>query len=119
MKFYLFSALSFFSTLALADAQQAPDMTSQFVMMGAVFVFFYLVVIRPQSKKAKEHKEVITKLAKGDEVVTASGILGKIVEVHEGFISLTIADNVVVKIQKHMVSDVMPKGTLKSADKVS
>lgn len=87
-----------------------------FLPLIIIFVIFYFLLIRPQMKRAKEHRELVGNLSKGDEVVTNGGLLGKIIEVGDTFISLELADNVVVKLQKHAVSSVMPKGTVKSAE---
>ncbi len=87
-----------------------------FLPLIIIFVIFYFLLIRPQMKRAKEHRELVGNLSKGDEVVTNGGLLGKIIEVGETFISLELADNVVIKLQKHAVSSVMPKGTVKSAE---
>ncbi len=74
----------------------------------------YLMIIRPQMKQAKQHKQLVSSLAKGDEVVINGGLLGKIREVGDNFILLEVADNTAVKIQKHAVSQILPKGSLKS-----
>jgi preprotein translocase subunit YajC len=73
------------------------------------------MLIRPQSKRAKEHQALISKLATGDEVVTTGGLLGKIAEVGDTFLTLEVADGVRVKVQKVQIAQLMPKGTLKSA----
>ena len=91
--------------------------SSQFapVLMMVVFVgIFYFLLIRPQQKKAKDHQNMVTKLSAGDEVVTSGGILGRIVEVSDAFVTLEVADSVRLKIQKGQVTSLMPKGTLKS-----
>lgn len=80
-----------------------------------VFVVFYFFLIRPQSKRQKEHKEMVSKLAVGDEVVTAGGVLAKVTELGEQFIQVEIADGVRVRIQRHTIGAVMPKGTIKNA----
>ncbi len=86
------------------------------ILMMVVFIaIFYFLLIRPQQKKAKEHQAMVTKLAAGDEVVTSGGILGKIVEVGDSFVTLEIAPNVQIKVQKFQVTSLMPKGTLKSS----
>ena len=86
------------------------------ILMMVVFIaIFYFLLIRPQQKKAKEHQAMVTKLATGDEVVTSGGILGKIVEVGDSFVTLEIAPNVQIKVQKFQVTSLMPKGTLKSS----
>ena len=78
-----------------------------------IFVVFYFLLIRPQSKRAKEHREMVAKLATGDEVVTNGGILGRITEVGEHFVTLEIARDVSIRVQKFQVAQLMPKGTLK------
>jgi len=86
------------------------------ILMMVVFIaIFYFLLIRPQQKKAKEHQAMVTKLSAGDEVVTSGGILGKIVEVGDSFVTLEIAPNVQIKVQKFQVTSLMPKGTLKSS----
>jgi len=78
-----------------------------------MFVVLYFVMIRPQMKKAKEHKNMVESLAKGDEVVTSGGVLGKVTKLAEGFIGVEIADGVEVQLQRGSVVQVLPKGTLK------
>ena len=86
------------------------------ILMMVVFVaIFYFLLIRPQQKKAKEHQAMVTRLSAGDEVVTGGGLLGKIIEVGEAFVTLEIADGVRVKVQKFQITSMMPKGTLKSS----
>ena len=85
------------------------------LMMVIFIVIFYFLLIRPQQKKAKEHQALVTKLASGDEVVTTGGLLGKVVEVGDTFLTLEVADGVRVKVQKFQIASLMPKGTLKSA----
>jgi preprotein translocase subunit YajC len=81
-----------------------------------VFIaIFYFLLIRPQQRKAKEHQAMVSKLASGDEVVTAGGLLGRVLEVGDTFVTLEIADGVRVKVQRFQVISLMPKGTLKSA----
>ena len=87
----------------------------QFVFLGGIFLLFYFLIIRPQSKRAKEHKALVDSLAKGDEVVTNGGIIGRVSQVGETFLGVEIADGVEVKIQRHMVAAVLPKGTIKGA----
>jgi preprotein translocase subunit YajC len=84
-------------------------------MMVAFIAIFYFLLIRPQQKKAKEHQAMVTRLSAGDEVVTSGGILGKIVEVGDTFVTLEIADGVRIKVQKFQITSQMPKGTLKSS----
>ena len=104
----------FFINDAMAQSgSQSGGSTSFFLMMIIFFVIFYFMLIRPQSKQAKEHKAMIESLSKGDEVVTSGGMLGRINKVGDNFIAIEIAQNVEVKVQKNSVSAIMPKGTLK------
>lgn len=80
-----------------------------------IFVLFYFLLIRPQQKRQKQHKEMVAALAKGDEVVTVGGALGKITDVGENFITLEVAQNVQIKVQRNAVQSMMPKGTVKDA----
>lgn len=75
----------------------------------------YFLMIRPQMKRAKEHKGMLEKLSRGDEVLTNGGIAGTVSEIGENFISVEIADNVRIRVQKGAIANVLPKGTLKSA----
>jgi preprotein translocase subunit YajC len=84
-------------------------------MMVVFIAIFYFLLIRPQQKKAKEHSAMVTRLSTGDEVVTGGGILGKIIEVGDAFVTLEIAPNVQIKVQKFQITSLMPKGTLKSS----
>ena len=79
-----------------------------------MFALMYFLLIRPQQKRAKDHKKVLSELKKGDEVVTNGGIVGKITSVDETFVDLEIASGVTVKVQKQGVNTKMPKGTVKS-----
>ncbi len=94
----------------------APNGYSTQIIILVVFVaVFYFLVIRPQQRRVKDQQSMISRLASGDEVVTTGGILGRITEVGDSFITLEIADGVRVKVQKTQVTQLMPKGTLKSA----
>ena len=75
---------------------------------------FYFIVWRPQSKRAKEHRELVADLNKGDEIVTNGGLIGKIVKVEEQYLIFEVADNVRLKLQKGAVAAALPKGTIKS-----
>ena len=75
----------------------------------------YFLMIRPQMKRAKEHRGMLDKLSKGDEVITSGGIAGVITDIGENFITVEVADNVRLRVQKAAVGNVLPKGTLKSA----
>ncbi len=105
--------------IADALAETAPAAQQQggivtLLMMVLMFVAFYFLLIRPQQKRAKEHKAMVAALAKGDEVVTAGGLLGRIADISENFLTLEVADGVQVKVQRQAVQAVLPKGTLKS-----
>ena len=97
-----------------APAQQGSPM-SLLVMMVLFFAVFYFMAIRPQMKKAKEHRTLLSGLSKGDEVLTNGGVAGRIEDLGESFVTVEIADGVKVKIQKNAISAVLPKGSLKSA----
>ena len=96
------------------DASTQGGLTS-FLPLILIFVVFYFMLIRPQMKRAKEHKKLVSELSKGDEVVTNGGLLGKITDVSDSFVTVQLADNVSVKLQRHAVASVMPKGTMNSA----
>jgi preprotein translocase subunit YajC len=85
------------------------------LLPGLLLVVFYFLLIRPQSKKAKEQREMLSKIAAGDEIATTGGILGKVTEVGDQFLSVEIAAGVNVKLQKFQVAQVLPKGTVKGA----
>ena len=87
----------------------------QLLPLILIFVVFYFLLIRPQAKRAKEHKAMVAALAVGDEVVTSGGLLGKVTEAGEQFLTVEVAEGVRVKVQRHTVSSVLPKGTMKSA----
>ncbi|MEZ5525610.1 MAG: preprotein translocase subunit YajC [Pseudomonadales bacterium] len=85
-----------------------------FIMLAIFAAVFYFLIWRPQSKRNKEHKNLIENLGKGDEVCTSGGVVGKIVKVDEGFVGIEVADNVELTVQKQAIVSVLPKGTLKS-----
>jgi len=85
------------------------------VFMGLFFVVFYFLLIRPQNKRAKEHRAMLGALATGNEVVTTGGILGKITAVSDNFVTLEIANGVAIKVQKAQIAALMPNGTIKNA----
>ncbi len=80
--------------------------------MVLIFVVFYLLLIRPQQKRAKQHKQMVAELSKGDEVVTNGGTLGVITAVDENFITLEVANGVRIKVQRMAIAQMMPKGTV-------
>jgi preprotein translocase subunit YajC len=109
------SIVDFFISPAYAQAATQQNPLGMILPLVAIFVIFYFLIIRPQNKKQKEHREMVAALSAGDEVVTAGGILGKVTEVGEQFLDVEIAGNVTVKLQRHTVSAVLPKGSVKSA----
>ena len=110
--------MSFFISDAMADAAAAPAAAmggelGTLLLPLAVLVIFYFIMIRPQVKRQKEQKKMVEALAKGDEVQTEGGIMGKIAKLGDNFVLLEVADGVEVKIRRTSVAAVMPKGTLK------
>lgn len=99
---------------AAAGVPAQPSPWSGVIMLGAVFVLMYFMMIRPQMKRQKEHRQMVEKLAKGDEIVTSGGIAGRIDDVGESFITVEIAEGTKIKLQKGAINAVLPKGTLKS-----
>ena len=108
--------MSFFISDAIAQAS-APaattDPLASLILPIGLVVLFYFFLIRPQSKRQKEQRQMIADLQKGEEVITSGGILGKITKINDDFITLEIADNTTLRIQKNAVQTVMPKGTIK------
>ncbi len=110
MSFFVSDAMA---QSAAAGAEQAPAWAGLLPMV-ILFVIFYFLLIRPQQKKAKEHRKMVEELSKGDEAVTTGGILGKIRKVGENFVDIEVADGVTLTVQKGQIAQLMPKGTLKS-----
>ncbi|MGD8525375.1 MAG: preprotein translocase subunit YajC [Thioalkalispiraceae bacterium] len=112
--------MSFFISDAMAEAapaaQQADPMSS-LIFFGGMILIFYFLLIRPQQKRAKEHRNMVEALSKGDEVVTNGGLLGKIIEVGEQYVTVELAENVQIKMQRQAVGSVLPKGSIKAASK--
>ena len=94
---------------AAAPASQGDPLPSLFIIVG-MFVLMYFLMIRPQQKKAKEHKQMVDGLQKGDEVI-AMGIIGRITKISDGYISLEVSDGNVLHMQKQAVTILLPKGT--------
>jgi preprotein translocase subunit YajC len=109
--------MSFFISDAIADAgtaaAQSPDPLASLILPIGLVVLFYFFLIRPQSKRQKEQKQMIADLQKGEEIITSGGILGKITSINDNFITLEINKDVSIKIQKAAVQTIMPKGTIK------
>jgi preprotein translocase subunit YajC len=110
--------LDFF--LSAAFAQQAPagapaaNPILQFAPLIVLAVLFYFMLIRPQMKRNKEHRQMLSSIAKGDEVLTSGGIAGKVTAIGEAYLTIEVADNVAIKVSKPAVTSVLPKGTLKA-----
>ncbi|MBE9564250.1 MAG: preprotein translocase subunit YajC [Proteobacteria bacterium] len=109
--------MSFFISDAIAEAGPAaassPDPIASLILPIGLVILFYFFLIRPQSKRQKEHKNMVSDLQKGEEVLTSGGILGKITGVNDDFITLEIAKDTVLTIQKNAIQTIMPKGTIK------
>ena len=111
--------MSFFISDAIADAGAAatgaasPDPLASLILPIGLVVLFYFFLIRPQSKRQKEHKNLVNDLQKGEEILTSGGILGKVVNIKDDFIILEIAKETLLTIQKNSVQTIMPKGTIK------
>lgn len=101
-----------FPTAYAQEAAAQPSVTYNLVLFGGMFLLFYLILWRPQSKRAKEHKELIASISKGDEVMTSGGLLGKVSNVNDDYIAIEVAEKVVLKLQKSSVAAVLPKGTI-------
>jgi preprotein translocase subunit YajC len=104
---------SAFAQTAPAAAADAPSTLMSMLPLVLMFVVLYFIMIRPQMKKQKEHRAMIEALAKGDEVVTSGGMLGKVSTLGENNLGLEIASGVEVQIQRQAVVQVLPKGTIK------
>lgn len=108
--------MSFFISDALAEggaAAQQPGLIESLIFPIGLIVILYFFMIRPQMKRQKEHRKMVEALAKGDEVQTEGGIMGKIVELGDNFAKVEVADGVVLTLRRQAVAAVMPKGTLK------
>lgn len=113
--------MSFFIADAMAEGaaagSQGGDPMASLFFMVVIFAVFYFILIRPQAKKAKEHKKMTEALQKGDEVVTQGGMVGKVTQIGDDYVNLQIADNVEIKLQRAAVGIQLPKGTIKEMNK--
>ena len=107
--------MDWFIQNAWAQTEGQADPFISFLPLILIFVVFYFLLIRPQNKRQKEHREMVAGLEVGNEVVTAGGVLGKVIEISDQFVQVEVSSGVVLKIQRHTISAVMPKGTIKSA----
>ncbi|MFV2060515.1 MAG: preprotein translocase subunit YajC [Gammaproteobacteria bacterium] len=112
MNFFISEAIAEAGTAA-TDAAQSP--LSTLLFFGGMIALFYFILIRPQQKRAKEHRNLVAAIGKGDEIITNSGMLGKVLEISDLYVSVEFADNVVIRMQKSAVTTVLPKGTIKAA----
>ena len=103
----------FISNAYAAPASPGGDLMS-FLPIVAIFALFYFMLIRPQMKAGKAQKTMIDSLKAGDEVATAGGVVGKVTKVGDNFVSIEIAVNTVINVQKHAVQTMLPPGTIKS-----
>ena len=108
--------MSFFIPSAWAQAAPAAEPNPMFTLLlfGGLFLFMYLMVIRPQQKRRKEHAKLVANLSKGDEEATTAGILGRITRIEGNYVVLEVSDKVELKLQREAVHAVLPKGTLKA-----
>lgn len=115
-KILLALSLVCYATLSNAGAAQSqgPSMISNILLIGGFLFIFYFMLIRPQTKRAKDHQALISGVAKDDEVVTTGGIIGKVLKVSDQFLVVAIAEGIEVKVQKQAISACLPKGTMKS-----
>ena len=115
IKLLIAGLLSLMPVLAMAQDPGAQGMSvmGQIIFFAGFILIFYFLIWRPQSKRAKEHKALMSGLNKGDEVVTSGGVAGRITKVADDFIVLEVSDNVEIKVQKVAVAAALPKGTLK------
>ncbi|MDD1605536.1 MAG: preprotein translocase subunit YajC [Methylococcaceae bacterium] len=111
MSFFISDAVA-----AAAPASQTPGIEGMLFPLG-VLAFFYFLFLRPQSKRAKEKKEMISAVTKGAEVVTSGGILGKVVDMDDNFVKIEICDNTFIQVQRQSIETMMPKGTYKAITK--
>ncbi|GHB11141.1 preprotein translocase subunit YajC [Modicisalibacter luteus] len=107
--------LDFFISQAHAEGgAPAGGGMAQIIMLVGFVLIFYFLLWRPQSKRAKQHKQLINGLTKGDEIVIGGGLIGRVTKVNDEFIAMEIAEGTEVNVQKNAVAAVLPKGTLKS-----
>jgi preprotein translocase subunit YajC len=109
----VFISNAYAQTTTAADPGLMGNLTT-FLPLILMFVVMYFLMIRPQQKRQKEAKAMMDALAKGDEVVTSGGIVGKVISVKDAFVTMEIAANTEVVVQKHAITTLLPKGTLKS-----
>ena len=102
--------MNFFISDAWAQGADAGGSLFSLLPLVVIFVLFYFLLIRPQQKRAKQHKEMVAALKKGEEIVTNGGLLGKVTEVSDNFVTVEVSSGLNVRIQRQSISQVMPKG---------
>lgn len=107
--------MDFFISTAWAQTGGTANPITSFLPLIIIFVLFYFLLIRPQSKRAKEHKQMVSELANGQEVVTGGGLLGKVTKVGDTWVTVEVAEGVLLNVQRNTISGVMPPGTVKNA----
>ena len=107
--------MNFLISDAMAEGAAAPQGggLQMIIMMAIFFGIMYFMIIRPQQKRAKEHRELIASIGKGDEIVAAGGLVGKVVDLGDNLVEITVSDNTTLKVQRQAVVSVLPKGTIK------
>ncbi len=103
-----------YAQAATPAAPGASGLLSTLLFPLLLLAVMYFIMIRPQMKRTKEHRAMLDKLSKGDEVITSSGIAGTVREIGDSFISLEVSDSVTLRVQRGAIGHVLPKGTLKS-----
>ena len=106
--------MDFLFPVAYAQEPGQPSLNffKDLILFGGMFLLFWLLILRPQSKRAKEHRDLVSSIGKGDEVLTSGGLLGKVVRVSEDYLAVDVGTGLEVKIQKAAIAAVLPKGTL-------
>ncbi len=107
--------MDFFINPAWAQAAGGQGDYSFFLMIAVLFGMMYFLIIRPQNKRAKEHKKMVEEITKGQEVVTGGGLLGKVTDVNDTWVTVEVARDISLKVQRGTISSVMPPGTVKNA----
>ena len=97
-----------------AAPAQGPGLMESLILPIALMAIFYLFILRPQSKRAKEHKAMIGALQRGDEIMTTGGIVGRVNKVYEQYAGVELAENIEITVQKASIQSVLPKGTIKA-----
>ncbi|OUU79729.1 MAG: preprotein translocase subunit YajC [Gammaproteobacteria bacterium TMED78] len=107
--------MDFFINSAFAQGAQEPNLFTSFLPLIIIFALFYFLLIRPQNKRQKEHRQMIDSLKVGQEVVTSGGVLGEVKDVGDLWVTLEIGDKNSIKVQKNTIATLMPKDTIKNA----